>query len=206
MNQVAAVTPGRIPAGFQEPVLDAQASFRALMRALSYPGRIVDAPTAAEAPEGWPPALAAAALTLLDADTPVWLDPAAGRSDDAAAYLRFHTGAPIVGRPEDCRFAVALRPEAAPYDLLPVGVDQYPDRSMTLLVGLPALTGGAVMQLAGPGIETIQTIAPAGDLNAFWRAWARNHALYPLGWDAFLFAGVEAIGLPRGVAAEAIGG
>lgn len=195
--------PARIPAGFDQPVLDAQTAFRALMRALSFPGRIVDGMALAEAPDRWPPALAAAALTLLDAETPVWLD-AAARGADAEAFLRFHAGAPIVDRPDAARFAIALAPDAAPYDALPIGVDQYPDRSATLLLGLPALVGGAPVRLTGPGVKSSVDVAPAGEMEAFWAAWTRNRGLYPLGWDAFLFAGDRALGLPRGVAAAPV--
>lgn len=190
-----------IPAGFAEPVLDAQAAFRGLMRALSFPGRRAAVPGASETPAGWPPALAAAALALLDAETPVWLDPAAD-SEDAKAFIRFHSGAPIVDRPEGCQFAVILDPAHAPFSAFQIGVDQYPDRSATLLIGLPSLEGGASKQLSGPGVATTQAIAPAGDLDPFWAAWRTNRALYPLGWDAFLFAGTEAIGLPRSILVE----
>lgn len=193
----------RLLAGFRNPVLDSQACFRALLKALSYPGRHAQVPAATEAPEGWPPALAAATLTLLDADTPVWLD-APARTPVAEAFLRFHAGAPIVDRPEAARFAVLLAPEAAPYDAFAIGTDQYPDRSVTLLIGVQALAGGRTMRLRGPGIKDAAEASPAGALDAFWTAWSRNHALYPLGFDAFFFAGEAALGLPRGVQAEAV--
>jgi len=193
----------RLLAGFRNPVLDSQACFRALLKAISYPGRRARVPAATEAPEGWPPALAAATLTLLDADTPVWLD-APARTPVAEAFLRFHAGAPIVDRPEAARFAVLLAPEAAPYDAFAIGTDQYPDRSVTLLIGVAALVGGDAMQLRGPGVRTTADVAPAGALSAFWTAWTRNRTLYPLGFDAFFFAGEEALGLPRGVQAEAL--
>ena len=190
----------RILAGFAAPVPDAQQAFRGLMHALSYPGRIAPLPESRETPDGWPPALAAAALTLLDADASVWLDAAAGTTD-AKGFIRFHTGAPIVDDMASARFVIALTPERVDYDALAIGTDQYPDRSATLLLGLPALEGGAPTVLRGPGIQSTATIAPVGPLGAFWRAWSRNRALYPLGFDAFLFAGASALGLPRGVAA-----
>ncbi len=193
----------RIPAGLAAPVLDAQASFKALMQALAYPGRTCTLPESAEAPTGWPLGLAVAALTLLDADTPVWLDDAA-RSPDAMALLRFHAGAPIVDAPGDAAFAILLAAEAAPYDAFRIGVDEYPDRSATLLIGLDTLAGGSRRRLTGPGIETVAEIAPPDALAGFWTAWRRNHALYPLGFDAFLFADRNVIGLPRGVAADPV--
>lgn len=200
MTQAAAA---RLPAGFAAPVPDAQTSFRALMQALAFPGRVAHMAALQETPAGWPPALAAAALTLFDAETPVWLDPEA-RAPDAEAFIRFHAGAPIVDRAGAAQFAVVLDPATAPYDDFAIGVDQYPDRSATALIALPALAGGGPMRLAGPGIETTRDIAPAGDLALFWRIWARNRALYPLGIDAFFCAGDAVLGLPRGVSATAL--
>jgi len=194
--------PDRILAGFAAPVPDAQQTFRGLMHALSYPGRIATLPGSRETPDGWPPSLAAAALTLLDADAPVWLDAAAATAD-AKTFIRFHTGAPIVDDLAAARFVVALTPDRVDFDMLSIGTDQYPDRSATVLLGLPALDGGGETVLRGPGIQTTATIAPAGSLHPFWRAWSRNRALYPLGFDAFLFAGASALGLPRSVAATA---
>ena len=194
-----------IPAGFASPVTDAQQAFRALMQALSFPGRIAHLPGPSETPDGWPPALAAAVLTLLDADAPVWLDETAG-TDEAKAFIRFHAGAPIVDRVGAARFVIAADPASLNFGALAIGEDQYPDRSATLLLCVPALDGGATRVLEGPGIKTTTTIAPDGDLAPFWDAWALNRALYPLGFDAFLFSGGETLGLPRGVSARAEGG
>lgn len=194
--------PERILAGFAAPVPDAQQAFRGLMHALSYPGRIATLPESRETPDGWPTSLASAALTLLDADAPVWLDEAAATAD-AKAFVRFHTGAPIVADMAAARFVIALTPDRVDFDGLAIGTNQYPDRSTTVLLGLPALDGGVETVLRGPGIQTTTVIAPAGSLEAFWRAWTRNQLLYPLGFDAFLFAGASALGLPRSVAATA---
>mgnify|MGYP002628961456 CR=1 FL=1 len=185
-------------AGFGAPVLESQACFSALMRALAFPGRVTQAPTLAEPPDGWPSALAAAALTLLDADTPVWLDENA-RSPGAEAFLRFHTGAPFAAKAGAARFAILLDPRSADFTDFDIGTDQYPDRSATVLIAVDALAGGPRSVLEGPGIKTSQQIAPKGGLSGLWEAWPRNRALYPLGFDAFLFAGDGVIGLPRSV-------
>lgn len=192
---------GRIGAGFPEPVVDSQKCFRALMNALAFPGRVQCVPTSPETPQGWSSALAAATLTLLDAETPVWLDETAA-TPDARSMIRFHAGAPIVDRPERASFCVLLDPATAPYDAFPIGLDQYPDRSATLLLQTDALTAGPTQILRGPGVDGVQSFEPKADLSTFWTAWRRNHALFPLGFDAFFFAGDEVAGLPRSVAAE----
>ena len=201
--QPAAIDMTHLKAGFQAPVLDAQSSFRAILNALSFPGRVFDIPAPPEAPEGWPPALAAAALTLLDADTTVYLD-ASARSPSAEAFIRFHAGAPIVDASGDAHFAILLNPENADFDTFRIGEDQYPDRSATLLCAMADFTSGTPMRLTGPGIKTVQDIAPAGVGAAFWMAWARNQALYPLGYDVIFAAGSAVVGLPRTVAAEPV--
>ena len=192
---------GRIGAGFPEPVVDSQRCFRALMNGLAFPGRVQTVPASPETPRGWSPALAAATLTLLDAETPVWLDEAAA-TPDALSMIRFHAGAPIVGQPEKASFCVLLEPATAPYEAFPIGLDQYPDRSATVLIQTDALTAGPGHNLRGPGVDGVQSFGPKADLSAFWTAWRRNHALFPLGFDAFFFAGDEVVGLPRSVAAE----
>jgi len=194
-----------LAAGFATPVIDSQSSFRALMRALSFPGRVAEIPSPPEAPTDWPPGLAAAALTLLDAEAPVWIDEAA-RTPGAEAFLRFHAGAPIVAEPEDARFAIVAAPQSAPFGALAIGTDQYPDRSATALIALPSLEGGQPMRLSGPGIQTTADVAPGGALAPFWAAWTLNNGLYPLGFDVFMFAGAQVLGLPRGVRAEAAAG
>ncbi len=80
--------------GFDNPVDDAQAVFRAALEAFAHPGRLETLPATSGQPEGLSPALTALLLTLADPDTPVWLPadvPAAAR-----AFLRFHCSCPLV--------------------------------------------------------------------------------------------------------------
>jgi alpha-D-ribose 1-methylphosphonate 5-triphosphate synthase subunit PhnH len=201
--QSSAIDMTQLKAGFHAPVLDAQSSFRAILNALSFPGRRFDIPAPPEAPDGWPPALAAAALTLLDADTPVYLD-AAARNPSAEAFIRFHAGAPIVDVPGDAQFAILLDPEHADLGAFRIGEDQYPDRSATLLCAAENFDSGAPMRLTGPGVRTTQDIALKGVGAAFWKAWARNQALYPLGYDVVFAVDSGVVGLPRSIAANPV--
>ena len=95
-------------AGLADPTLDSQRIFRSLLEAMAHPGRIVDVAVELQAPSPLHPAAAAACLTLLDFDTPLWLDEAAARPD-AVEWLRFHSGAPIVSRPQ------AVNPRDSPH-------------------------------------------------------------------------------------------
>jgi len=185
-----------LAAGFADPVFDAQASFRALLEALSNPGRIVTLPAESATPEGVPPAVAAALLTLTDFETPVWLP--AGLRPSLGAWLRFHAGAPLVDKPEDAAFAVLTGGDDEP-DLskFRAGDDLYPDTSATVLIACPALEAGAAMVLSGPGIPETVPVDPIIVPANFWPAFRRNCALYPRGVDVILACGNAVMGLPR---------
>ena len=190
--------------GFADPVFGSQRVFRGLMTALSRPGRVVDlATTDLQPPAAMSPAMAALALTLIDADTPVWFD-APLRKPETEAYFRFHCGAPLVDDPAAARFVfVGAESEILPLDRFDCGHEQYPDRSATLVVELPGLAGGPEVRLAGPGIAGTVEVSPSSLPAAFWTAWAVNAAVYPLGVDLFFTSGCQVLGLPRSIRAEA---
>lgn len=184
--------------GFAEPVFGAQATFRALMDALANPGRALALPVAVEAPVGLPPELAAIALTLCDHDTTVWLDPVLAESDAVTAWLRFHTAAPLTTDPVRAQFALVSAIDALPaFHRFALGSDEYPDRSTTIALAIPALSGGADLVLRGPGIEDHCHIAPAALPADFVAQWANNRALFPRGVDLFLAGEGHVLGLPR---------
>jgi alpha-D-ribose 1-methylphosphonate 5-triphosphate synthase subunit PhnH len=191
-----------IAPGLADPAHDSQRLFRAVLEGFSHPGRIVALP---DAPGGVGPLSAAATafvLTLVDRDTPLFLAPA---FDIAAVrdFVRFHTGAPIVTREADALFAL-LTPDRMPVlDGFAIGSDPYPDRSATLVVELPWLTGGAPRAWRGPGIATHAEIAVAGLPESFWGEWTANHALFPCGVDVVFTAGAGLVALPRSIVVEA---
>ena len=63
--------------GFADPVADAQSCFRAVLDAMARPGRICIRSGTMAAPPPLCAAAAAVLLTLVDHETPLWLDPAA---------------------------------------------------------------------------------------------------------------------------------
>lgn len=182
---------------FVDPVHQSQRAFRGILTALARPGRIVEVC----APAGLPPrmegAVAAIVLTLLDHDTPLWLDPAF-LTEEIRRYLRYHTGAPRVVELAEAAFALIGQPgDMPPLDAFAPGEPAYPDRSATLVLQLPSLEGGQSVILSGPGIEHEIEAAPAGLPEWFWPAWNANAERYPLGVDAFLASGNRVMGLPR---------
>ncbi len=203
MSAPATAAGAALTRGFGNLVLDSQACFRAALEAMSRPGTVRTIAPQIEAPAPLDPATMALALTLLDADTRVWLD---GPTDTEAVRgaLRFHCGASLDADPGAADFALITDGgRCPPLDSFVIGDDQYPDRSATVILQVDALDGGAPGTLCGPGVDGAIAFAPRGLAPDFAARWAANHALFPLGVDLFLTAGRQLVGLPRSVAWEA---
>ena len=192
-----------LEAGFADPVLGAQSTFRAVMDALARPGtaQTVDFPAAP--PKPLTAELAAVALTLFDHDTPVWLDPALMESDAVCTWLAFHTGAPVTTEPADAAFALVTAADLLPaIERFAQGSDEYPDRSTTIVLAAPTLDGGHALSLRGPGIEESAVIAPTGLPADFVAQYAQNRARFPRGVDLLLTTPGKVLGLPRSTRVE----
>ena len=187
---------GLLP-GLPDPVLDSQRVFRAVLDAMAHPGTIRDLALRLEPPPPLALATAAVALALLDFETPLWLDGAAG-IPAVAGFLRFHCGCPLTADRAAAAFAVVAAPAVMPpLAGFASGSDSYPDRSATLVIQVPSLSGGEAWGLAGPGIPGSRGFAPAG-LPAGFRSWlAANHALFPRGIDLIFTCGSAVAALPR---------
>ena len=180
--------------GFADPVLDAQASFRAILEAMSRPGRIQRIPARITPPAPLCPAATAALLSLADADTPLWLD----AGDAAAEWLRFHCGAPITQDIGAARFVLACN--AAPsLAALDIGTDEDPQLGATLILQVANLSADEGWRLIGPGIQHEHRLRVSGAPANFVTAWAANHALFPRGVDVLLCTGDSIAALPRSV-------
>ncbi len=182
----------RLP-GFANPVLDAQASFRALLEAMSRPGRVQAIVPPPEVPPGLSPAAAAVLLTLVDAATPLRL----AADAEAEAWLRFHCGCPLVRDGA----AFVLDPAAGLLDL-EAGTEEEPERGATLILDVASLEEGAGWRLAGPGIREEHRLRVTGAPAGFVADWARNRARLPRGVDVILCAGTRIAALPRSVCIE----
>lgn len=191
-----------IAPGFTDPPHESQRVFRGVLDAFAHPGRIVTVADPLVAPEGLCIASAAFLLTLADRDTPLWLAPEFDRPE-VQDFVRFHTGAPIVGGRADAVFALLAHDQALLFDDFAIGTDAYPDRSATLLIEVPVLGAGAARLWRGPGIDGQASVAVAGLDNGFWLDWAANNALFPCGVDVVFAAGSQLLALPRGIAVEA---
>ena len=196
--------PTPLAAGFRDPVHDAQACFRAIMNAMARPGTLqaITADTL-KPPAPLTPAAAAIALTLFDYDTPVWLDRQLAASEAVKAFLRFHTGCPIVTEPVEAAFAlVANAASLIPLASFNQGSAEYPDRSTTVILtgqnlNAQEFRSGDAVTLSGPGIETTVSFAASPVPPVFWDQVSANNRQFPRGID-LIFAGTNALAaLPR---------
>jgi alpha-D-ribose 1-methylphosphonate 5-triphosphate synthase subunit PhnH len=185
---------------FANPVLASQAVFRSVMDAMARPGKIFVTDGLAQAPPPLGLAAAAVALTLLDYETPVWLDSALAQAPDVAGWFRFHSGAPLTDDPQRAAFAFIADPQHMPeFGAFAQGSMEYPDRAATLVLQVARLSGDEGLCLSGPGIKGSRALF-ASPLPADFAARLRaNRALFPRGIDIVLAADRSLAALPRSV-------
>jgi alpha-D-ribose 1-methylphosphonate 5-triphosphate synthase subunit PhnH len=186
--------------GFSDPVLASQAVFRTVMEAMARPGQIADIDVAIAPPAPLGIAAAGLALTLLDFETPVWLDPKLAVAPEVDAWLKFHTGAPRAADRASAAFAFIAEPAAMPgFDAFGLGSVEFPDGSTTLVLEVETLTEGDVFHLCGPGIKGSRSLAAAPLPADFAARMAANRARFPRGVDLVLTCGRRLAALPRSV-------
>jgi alpha-D-ribose 1-methylphosphonate 5-triphosphate synthase subunit PhnH len=191
-------TVAELPAGFADKVLSAQSTFRSVMDAMARPGSVQRIVAAAGTPAAIMRGTAAIALTLFDHDTPVWLDPLISESPHVTKWLKFHTGAPVVGDSSICSFALMGDASAlASLDRFSFGTNEYPDRSTTLIVQLESLMQGPAFELRGPGIDGTAVLRARVQPADLFERLAINATLFPRGIDVVLVHDDSIVAIPR---------
>ena len=184
--------------GFADPVLQSQTAFRAVMDALANPGTVQKLVTPHSMQSSIQAELASILLMLSDHDTSIWLDDRLRADSAVVEFVNFHSGAPVVREPGRAVFAFATGVAHLPrFDQFNLGTQEYPDRSTTIVLTVPALEGGAVLITRGPGIKDHGHISPVGLPEDFVAQWAANRELFPRGIDLLLVADGAVMGLPR---------
>lgn len=180
-----------LSAGFADPVHEAGRTFRQAAAALSEPGTLHEV-----ASRPLPPLNAAAyalCLTLLDADTPLWIAP--GLDTPAVRRnLAFHCACPLTRDPRNAAFALLTPGDLDVLPALEPGTDRDPHLSCTVLMLLDRLDDGPAIVLRGPGILDARTVGLPVPLE-FWRK--RGAIAFPRGLDFFFTAGQRMMALPR---------
>ena len=183
--------------GFGAPVTDSQQVFRHVLRAMSEPGSAQEIAVDLAPPPVLDRATGAVCLTLLDFETPVWLD-AAADCEEVRAWLRFHCGSPLATGPGEAGFAVLAAPAEMPALAdFRLGSEAYPDENATVILQVPSLEAGDAVALSGPGIEDCRAFCAAGITAGFWKQRREMQALFPKGVDLMFASGARLAALPR---------
>jgi alpha-D-ribose 1-methylphosphonate 5-triphosphate synthase subunit PhnH len=203
MSEIITPSQTALSPGLADPVLDAQAAFRATLDAMAHPGRIEELALRLDPPQGVDAATAAACLTLLDGDTSAWLAPHA-MAEQAAAWIAFHTGAPIVASAAGAAFALVLEAASLPaLDRFDWGTDEEPQRGATLIIQVAALAGQGGWTLSGPGIATRTALRVDGLPGSFAAQRRAMTGAFPRGLDILFTSGARLAALPRTTILEA---
>ena len=150
-----------------------------------------------------PPPLGATAaaivLTLADFETPIWLDTNLSRERSVTEFLRFHTGARIVGYPDAAPFVLISDCRVAPpLSAFAQGTPAYPDLGATVIYQVDTLRSHG-WTFAGPGIDGEMSFRASPLPGDFAAQLAGNRERFPLG-VYMIFAGrSEIAALPRSV-------
>lgn len=185
---------------FAAPPLESQAVFSAVMDAMAHPALPRTLSVKLSPPPPLSPFAAAVALTLIDYETPFWLDAPLAVDGTVAAWLTFHTGAPLAANAAAARFAFISDPAAMlPFDAFAQGSPEYPDRSATLVLQLARLAEAGALAFSGPGIPSTRRLSAVPLPADFPARLAANRKIFPLGIDLILVSDEAIAALPRSV-------
>ena len=177
-----------LQAGFSNPVLQAQESFRALLKAMSEPTTVQPLGLSQGLEQIYPSAYDLL-LSLSDSDTKVWISPALD-SAVVRQNLAFHCACPITTDIQEADFALLTRDDLELIAELNNGTD---------LIQVPSVTQSAldspVTQWRGPGIETPTSVQLALP-QAFWLLREQVNQ-FPRGIDMVFCAEQDIMALPR---------
>jgi alpha-D-ribose 1-methylphosphonate 5-triphosphate synthase subunit PhnH len=183
---------------FEDPALASQAVFRTVMEAMARPGLARALPCGLTVPPPLFPSAAAVALTLLDYETPFWLDQTLAEAGEVAAWIRFHTGAPQTADRARAAFGFVSAPAAMPsFDVFSAGSIEYPDRSTTLVVQVARFGQGETLKLCGPGIAGTRNFSAQPLPPDFRARLLANREMFPRGLDLILVSEDAVAALPR---------
>ena len=163
------------------------ASFDALLWALSRPGQIRELPQAGDT---------AILSALIDRECRVFC------ADPRLMPIAAELGAEIADLPCADHAFLGRLDDVSLLAQLAAGSDLYPDDGATAILHVRHDTGPAV-RLTGPGVNGALAIRIGGLPEGFW-AMRKSLIRYPMGFDLFLIDGRRVMGLPRSTQIEVL--
>ncbi|MEA3416981.1 MAG: phosphonate C-P lyase system protein PhnH [Thermodesulfobacteriota bacterium] len=193
---VSPIDLNRLTPGFSDPVQDSRQTFRAILDAMSHPGKIVTMDNSFSPPAFLNLASAAVCLTLLDFETTLWTD--LKSKSKGTDWLRFHCGCSIVQDSSEAVFALITHSDTMPtLNKFKTGNDESPESSTTLIIQTGGLSSTDGIRLTGPGIETFSTLKVEGLTKGFWQDRQSQFDMFPLGVDIIFTWENRLAALPR---------
>jgi alpha-D-ribose 1-methylphosphonate 5-triphosphate synthase subunit PhnH len=198
--------------GFDD-VFDSQATFRALLDALSRPGKICRLPDRAyrSPPRGFCPPALSILKTLCDHRVSFSLA-SGNRTSELSRYLEVNLSTP----PEDVEKADYVIFDGTAFDedfmRMKRGSSEFPENSATALLCVGRLDEGALetdtpscrLRCAGPGVQDTTFLTVTRLDPRYGEARARTNSVSPLGIDLFLVdPGGRVAGIPRTTSVDA---
>ena len=163
------------------------ATFEALLWALSRPGHVRPLPEPGEGP---------IINALLDRECRV-------HAADALLLPEImRTGAEVAAIGVADHVWLGAMTSADPLAEVSIGSDLYPDDGATVIVRA-TLGSGPAVRLTGPGIDGDVVVQIDGLPDGFWPARA-SRLRYPMGFDLFFLDGERVLGLPRSTTVEVL--
>ena len=156
------------------------ATYEALMWALSRPGLIRQMPKTGQA---------GVIEALLDRECKVYC------ADPALTQIAARTGAMIVAPESADHLFFDSLPGADNLGQISLGSDLYPETGATLVCNV-VLGQGQRLRLTGPGCNGAVDVQVKGLPDGFWQSRARLMR-YPMGFEVFLLDGANVLGVPR---------
>ena len=188
--------------GFDDPVMCSQRFFRILLEAMSSSGKVVDSDIPLEAPAPLLATSTGICLTLLDHETPLWLDAKADQPQ-VREYLRFHCGCVLTARANEAQFALIADAQCVPpLEQFQLGTDEEPERSATLIIQVEALSSEGELRLTGPGIEAARRLHIAPYSPSFLQQVVLSQSLFPRGLDLVFASSKQIAAIPRSTKIE----
>jgi alpha-D-ribose 1-methylphosphonate 5-triphosphate synthase subunit PhnH len=182
--------------GFDDPALASPRTFRAIFAAMVHPGQIVTIHENPDAPDVFNSASAAACLTLLDYETPVWTD--VDWISPAISWLQFDCESSVVTEPCMANFAIVTKPASMPdLDYFRVDRYEYYKNATTLIIQVDDILPRASYKNSNIYFEKTAQLELKGVPDKFWDRWQYLSGLYPLGIDIFFTCDDVLIALPK---------